>query len=259
MKKFLKKLCGAALLIFMGILAGIVIVSNLPSTPTPTGRPTPRPTGDDWIDLLAPERHTGWKNISGDEKIFEIQDGVLHIFGGLHLGLRNVAYTAQPFDDFDLHIEFKVKPTPLPRWLARSLMRGLQTNSGVFLRVQPEDVINRGFEIQVLDDYGMPPHKQGSGAIYDVVSPMFNMARPGGEWNSYDVQARGTHIRVWMNGWLVVDTDFAQMTEPIGKFKYPYAQLPRSGFIALQDHGGEIWYRNILVRPVSAAAPPAGT
>jgi hypothetical protein len=58
-----------------------------------------------------------------------------------------------------------------------------------------------------------------------------------------------------MNGWLVVKTDLSQMTEPYGKFTIPYADLPREGMIMIQDHGGEAWYRNLLVRPVPASQP----
>jgi hypothetical protein len=121
-------------------------------------------------------------------------------------------------------------------------------NSGIFLRAQPNDPVYRGFEVQVLDDFGDSPNKNGSGSIYDVVTPMFNLARPAGEWNSYDITVRGTNVVVIMNGWKVIDTDLALMTEPLGKFPVAYADLPREGLLMLQDHGGEVWYRNILLK-----------
>lgn len=203
--------------------------------PVPRGQATPPPEGPGWIDLLDEVHLAGWKNITDDLNIFAVEDGVLHIFGRSLGTLRNVGYTGRTFSDFELHVEFKVS------WRA---------NSGVFLRASAEDPVYRGFEIQVLDDHGVAPHKNGSGSVYDVVSPMFNMALPRGEWNSYDITCRGTHLTVSMNGWKIIDTDFALMTEPIGKFDLPFAQLPREGIIALQDHGGEVWYRNIRVRPL---------
>jgi hypothetical protein len=220
-------------------VAAFAIVARLAlfatAGPVPRGEVTPAPEGMGWIDLLDETHAGGWTNITDDRDIFSVEDGVLHIFGHSMGTLRNVGFTAQSFSDFELHLEFKVT------WRA---------NSGVFLRASPDDPVYRGFEIQVLDDHGVAPHKNGSGSIYDVVAPMFNMALPRGEWNSYDITCQGTHVVVVMNGWKIIDTDFALMTQPLGKFSLPFAQLPREGIIALQDHGGEVWYRNIRVRPL---------
>ena len=201
--------------------------------PVPYGEPTPRPQGPEWIDLLDAAHAPGWKNTADDNEIFEIKDGMLHIFGRSLATLRYAGYTPEKFGDFDLHLEFKV---------AR------RANSGVFLRATPNDPVYRGFEVQVLDDFGKAPNKNGCGSIYDVTTPMYNLSRPAGEWNSFDISLRGGEVQVRMNGWLVVHTDLAQMTMKIGKYKAPFAELPREGNLLLQDHGGEAWYRNILIR-----------
>ncbi len=220
---------GALALIY---LAGLGIWNFLQG-PTPDGEPTAVPGGDEWLYLLEGEHAQHWENVSDDRDIFTLENGILHIPG--QYPLRYVAYTAREFEDFDLHLEFKL---------------GFWSNSGVFLRSRPEAPVSRGFEVQVLDDHGYAAHKRGTGGIYDVVTPMFNMARPRGEWNSYDISVRGAEVTITVNGWKVIDTDFAQMTEPIGKFDTPYAELPQTGFLMLQDHGGSVWYRNIAIRPV---------
>jgi hypothetical protein len=79
---------------------------------------------------------------------------------------------------------------------------------------------------------------------------MYNMALPAGEWNSYDITVNDGEVIVFMNGWRVLHTDLSKMTMPIGKFKAPFSDLPQSGGIAFQDHGGEVWYRNIFIRPI---------
>lgn len=205
----------------------------LPKDPVPRGLPTPPPQGAEWEDLLSAELGARWRNATDDAAIFAVEEGILHIFGRTLYPLRYVAFGDENLADFVLHLEFKVAP---------------RANSGVFLRAQPSNPVSRGFEIQVLDDHGAPPDKKGSGAIYDVVTPMFNLARPAGEWNSYDITVRGDEVVVVVNGWKVVHTDLSQMTEPIGKFSIPYAELPREGLLMLQDHGGEVWYRNILLK-----------
>lgn len=220
----------AIILVVAAVIVGLVVAWW--REPIPEGEATARPTGEGWVDLLDEAHVAGWKDISGKRNIFEIKDGMLHIFGGSSIFLRYVGYTAEQFNNVDLHIEFK-------------LAKG--TNSGVFLRAALDDV-HRGFEVQVLDDRGDAPNKNGCGAIYDVVSPMFNMSKPAGEWNSYDISLNGREVWVHMNGWLVVHTDMSKMTSPIGKFATPYAKMPLEGYLALQDHGGEVWYRNIVVR-----------
>lgn len=204
-----------------------------PVDPVPRGLPTPPPQGPGWEDLLSGGHAAQWRNVTDDTAIFALEDGALHVFGRSLYPLRYVAFGEEKLADFELHLEFKVASG---------------ANSGVFLRAQPNDPVARGFEVQVLDDFGNPPHKNGSGAIYDVVTPMFNLARPAGEWNSYDILVRGGEVVVVVNGWKVIHTDLAQMTEPLGKFSIPYAELPREGLLMLQDHGGEVWYRNILLK-----------
>lgn len=206
---------------------------HVPSGPVPVGQPTPAPTGEGWIDLLDATHAPLWKNVADDKNIFEIKDGELHIFGVTLTPLRYATFTGERFTDFELHLEFK-------------LAKG--TNSGLFLRAQPNDPVHRGFEVQVLEDFGDAPTKNSCGAIYDVVSPMYNLSRPAGEWNAFDIRVQGQAVVINLNGWKVIDTDFSKMTTPLGKFKLPYAEMQRDGNIALQDHGGECWYRNFRVR-----------
>lgn len=197
----------------------------------PQGEPTAAPGGEGWVNLLDAAHASQWQNTSGKVTGFEIKDGVFHIPGTKVGGY--LMYSGETFKDFEMHIEFKV---------------AAKANSGVFFRSNPKDPVQGGFEIQVLDDAGTPPNKNGSGSLYDVVTPMFNMTQPAGEWNSYDITCKGSNLIVVMNGWKVVDADLAKMTMPIGKFDTPLAQLPQDGHFLLQDHHGEVWYRNLLVK-----------
>ena len=197
----------------------------------PKGAPTARPVGEGWIDLFDKDHEAQWKNVNDDMKIFELKDGTFHVFP---IGpMRHVAYMGEEFGDFELHVEFK-------------LAKG--TNSGVFFRSSDKDPVYQGFEVQVLDDAGTLPNKNGTGSIYDVATPMFNMALPAGEWNSYDITCKGPNVTVVVNGWKVLDVDLSKLTMPVGKFATPLATLPQKGHVLLQDHGGEAWYRNLVVR-----------
>lgn len=217
----------------MCIVALFVGCAGQPDYPVGLGEPTEPPSGPDWVNLLDADHAPNWENVTDDKEIFEVSDGVLHIYGRTVYPLRYVGYPEREFSDFELHLEYKLAPG---------------ANSGVFLRSRFVDPVNRGFEIQILDDAGQPPTKNGTGAVYDVITPMYNMSRPTGQWNSIDLRVEGTEVDVKVNGWRVILADFAQLTEPIGKFETPYAELPLTGHVVLQDHGGEVWYRNILVR-----------
>ena len=118
----------------------------------------------------------------------------------------------QSGQDFALHLEFKLDTG---------------SNSGVMFRAAKEDPVFKGMEIQVYGDQGKPPTNHSCGALYDVATPMFNMSRPAGEWNSYDMVCGGSHVELVMNGWKVLDVDLSKMTMPIGKFPTPLAELPR--------------------------------
>jgi len=206
--------------------------------PVPVGKITSAPEGPGWIDLFDAEHAPHWKNTLDDNDIFDIQDGQLHMFGASQDKLRYAGYGDENFENFEFHVEVKLVPG---------------ANSGIFVRQQPGDEIYRGFEIQVQDDFGQGPNRNTSGSIYDVVTGMYNMAFPAGEWNSYDIKLNHHDVEVVMNGWLVVKADLSLMDTPLGKFKVAYRDIPLSGMLTFQDHGGEAWYRNARLKklPVS--------
>ena len=179
MKKNVVFIAAAIAVLVVGCATHTTADGNKPSLNIAEGKPTPCPTGDGWVNLLDAQHADAWKNVTDKENLFEVKDGVLHIFGCKKSSLRYAGYTGDQFGDFDLHAEFKVA-------------KG--TNSGIFLRAQPEGAAYRGFEVQVLDDFGVFPDKNSCGAIYDIVTPMFNMSRPAGEWNSFDISVQGGKV-----------------------------------------------------------------
>ena len=49
-------------------------------------------------------------------------------------------------------------------------------------------------------------------------------------------------------GFKVIDADFGELKEPIGKFEFAYADLPEKGYIGFQNHGRELWFRNVRMK-----------
>lgn len=149
-------------------------------------------------------------------------------------------------DNFELALDFKLSP---------------KCNSGVFIRTFPltprkgKDVGFNGLEVALDDTTTAGFHD--TGAIYDLVKPKKNAMRPVGQWNQMRITCDKNLIRVVVNGDEVSTMDLDQWTEankrPDGsdhKFDVVYKDHPRKGYFGLQDHGSDVWFRNIKLRRI---------
>jgi hypothetical protein len=150
----------------------------------------------------------------------------------------------KPLADFVLSLEFKLSPG---------------CNSGVFVRTAPlkprpgKDVGFNGIEVAIDDTKGADLHD--TGAIYDLVKPKKNAMKPAGEWNRLLITCDKNKLAVELNGEAVTAMNLDQWPEkfkrPDGsghKFDVAYKEHPREGYIGLQDHGRDCWYRNIKLK-----------
>ena len=108
-------------------------------------------------------------------------------------------------------------------------------------------------EIQILDD-GDERYKdihdyQVHGSIYGVVPAKRGALKPVGEWNSQEVLAHGKHIKVTLNGTVIVDADLeaAAARGPLDGRDHS-GLLREKGHIGFMGHGDRIEFRNILIR-----------
>ncbi|GIV06854.1 MAG: glycosyl hydrolase [Fimbriimonadales bacterium] len=196
-------------------------------------------TKDGWKLLFDGQSLKGW-TVAGAAESWTVDDGTLHCTGKG----GGMIYADGVYRNFELKLDFKVSP---------------KGNSGVFLRTwDKNDPVQTGIEVQVLDSYGKEkPSKHDCGAIYDIQAPSKNAVKPAGEWNSYHITVKESQIVVFLNGEKVNEVDLTRWTEPNrnpdgtpNKFKYAYNTMTRPGYIALQNHGNPIWYRNIKVKPL---------
>ena len=165
--------------------------------------------------------------------------------------IRGMGYiwTKESFSDFELQLEYK-------------LSEG--ANSGIFYRSDPNDPVQGGFEIQLMDNEGfqanskkvLPPRKL-NGSFYDGVAPKGDFSNPVGQWNNCKLICKGPLVSFQLNGKLAFAIDLNDWKEPgknpdgsTNKFKTPLGDLPRTGRVGFQNHGQVVWFRNITIREI---------
>lgn len=142
----------------------------------PALRRTAAPVWGEPIALLKGNSLDGWKPVGRGESQWTVDAGVLkNAKSGSNL------LTAQTFDDFKLHVEFRVP-------------KG--ANSGVYLRGR--------YELQVDDAAGLDPSSHHLGGLYGFIAPSENVARAAGEWQTMDVTLVGRMLTYTLNGTTVI-------------------------------------------------------
>ncbi|HEV8509766.1 MAG TPA: DUF1080 domain-containing protein [Gemmatimonadales bacterium] len=239
------------------MLAATLILSLLQSTPNTL---TPAEHAAGWRLLFDGRTLAGWRGIGYDTvpsthwvvvngAIKKIASGNVPRVADGRPAVGGDLETRDSFADFELSFEWKVTPG---------------ANSGVKYNVSEAMSLAQGhsalgFEYQILDDdrhedAKLPSHR--AGALYDLVAPNEQkQLRPVGEWNRSRIVFRGNHGEHWLNGQIVVEFELgtARMDSLLAASKYktiPGFGDKRRGHIVLQDHGDEVYFRELKVRPL---------
>lgn len=197
---------------------------------------------DGWLLLFDGETLTGWTTNTGAQSNKPVEEGALnpHGCGGYML------IHERDWSDYTLALDFKISE---------------KCNSGIFFRTFPleprpgKDVGYNGMEIAIDDTTGNGYHD--TGAIYDLVPPTVNAMKPAGEWNHLVLTCDDNLVSIEINGEVVTRMDLNEWPEPNvradgspHKFDVAFKNHPRHGYIGLQDHGANCWYKNIRIKPL---------
>ena len=131
---------------------------------------------------------------------YGVKDGVLFCAKG---GGGNLL-TERQYSDFIFRYEFRLEPG---------------SNNGIALRapMAAGSLAYLGMESQILDDtdpkYAKLKAAQYHGSIYLIAPAKRGSLRPVGEWNEEEIYCRGRHIRVTLNGKVIVDTNLNDVTD----------------------------------------------
>lgn len=207
---------------------------------------------DGWELLFDGKTTNGWHKYGGNPvgSAWKVADGTLYLDTAIKTGWQvkdgGDIVSDQDFENFDLKLEWK---------LAKN------GNSGIMFYVHEDSAKytypwNTGPEMQILDNEGHPDgkiEKHHAGDLYDLIASSKPSAKPIGEWNQAEVKCVDGKLDLYLNGenvvsttmwddnWkkLVAGSKFATMAD-FGTYK--------KGKIALQDHGNEVWFRNVMIK-----------
>ncbi|QDU57754.1 family 16 glycoside hydrolase [Aeoliella mucimassa] len=151
--------------------------------------------------------------------------------------------TKEKFENYELKFEWKISEGG---------------NSGLIYGVQVTDQPSyvTGPEYQVLDNKGWnlkATDTTASGSLYGLYGPSEDVAKPAGEWNTGRILVDGNHVEHWLNGKKVVDAeigsdDWNKRIEGTKFAAWKAFAKQMNGHIALQDHGHQVWFRNMKIR-----------
>lgn len=206
-----------------------------------------------WVLLFNGKNFDGWRQCNGTAMPanWVIEDNAMKVVIGE--GKKpgqgangDILYPGKKFKNFELSIDWKVSK---------------MANSGIFFNVREvpgKPIYYAAPEVQVLDNVDATDNKVAShlaGSLYDILPADPKTVKPTGEWNTIVVKVKDgkvTHVQngvqvvsytLWTPEWdaMVAKSkfkDFPGFTEGISK----------EGFIGLQDHGYDVWFRNIKIR-----------
>ena len=176
----------------------------------------------------------GWQLIRGRGPGYVVKEGILvcPLDGGGNL------LTAKEYSNFIFRFEFKTEPGG---------------NNGIGIRTPLNgDAAYVGMEVQILDDghekyKGKIRSEQHHGSIYLVAPARTGFLKPAGEWNSEEIVADGSHIRVTLNGVVILDFDLGLVKEKEVIEKHPGIRN-KKGYIGFLGHGSLVEFRNIRIK-----------
>ena len=213
---------------------------------------------NEWINLFDGSSLDGWRAYNGDQMPpgWKIVDSVLTFNTQQILeqdydykGNRDIMYGEEEFENFELYLEWKI-----PKGGNSGIYYHIKEGYGGFADMAPEYQLLDDENYSEIHDYELKDW-QLTAADYAMHVPdtTQKVLYPPGKWNSSRIIFTSNNVEHWLNDKKVLS--FIPWTEQwyekrnSGKWdNFPDYGKYKKGYIGLQDHGSNLWFRNIKIK-----------
>ena len=213
---------------------------------------------NEWINLFDGSSLDGWRAYNGDQMPpgWKIVDSVLTFNTKQILeqdydykGNRDIMYGDEEFENFELYLEWKI-----PKGGNSGIYYHIKEGYGGFADMAPEYQLLDDENYAEIHDYELKDW-QLTAADYAMHVPdtTQKVLYPPGQWNSSRIIFTSNNVEHWLNDKKVLS--FIPWTEQwyekrnSGKWdNFPDYGKYKKGYIGLQDHGSNLWFRNIKIK-----------
>jgi len=239
----------------INVILSLVLVIGLTSCGSKSKKEAATEAEDEgWVTIFDGTSTAGWRGYNQPAfpaEGWEVVDGTLHCIGsgeGEAGGAGGDIIYDKKLSNFELSLEWKISEGG---------------NSGIFILAQeiPDTPIYESApEMQILDNERHPDAKLGkdgnrmAGSLYDLLPAKPQNAKPAGEWNQAGILVyQGTVVfkqngenvvefHLWTDNWkkMCAESQFADWDM--------FVNTAHEGYIGLQDHGNDVWFRNIKLK-----------
>ena len=210
---------------------------------------------DGWILMFDGESTNGWRGYGKDgfpEKGWSIEDGSIKCsnFGKGEAGFGGDIIFDQQFTNFHFKVDWMIEEGG---------------NSGIFILGEESDEHKIWYtapEYQILDNnskhidnkLGVDGNRR-AGSLYDMIASDPALFKGPMEWHSADIICYEGIVVFKLDGTTTMEfhlwTD--EWNDMVAKSKFPginpdFADVSKTGYIGLQDHGHAVWFRNLKIQ-----------
>ncbi len=239
--------------IFLTFILFVAVLIAAPAFSQEVNKLTKKEKKEGWTLLFNGKNFDGWRKCNGTAMPtnWVVEDNSMKIFTAPDKkpGQGNdgdVVFGTKKFKNFELSIDWKA---------------GKATNSGIFFNVREvpgKPIYYAAPEIQVLDNKDAGDNKIDNhlaGSLYDMLPCDPKTVHPAGEWNTMIIKVKDGAVTHVMNGVEVVKYTLwtPEWDAMVAKSKFKtfpgFSEgIAKEGFIGLQDHGYDCWFRNVKIR-----------
>jgi hypothetical protein len=248
------------------ILSGLGLLGTVLAQDTAVNTLSEAERKEGWKLLFDGKTLTGWRNYrqaAPPGKHWVIEEGCLKNPKGTgrpETGGGEIL-TTDAFTDFDFRFEWRIAPGGNSGVIY--FVKERQNAPGAKMFRGDDGTGPVGHEYQLLDDERHPDGKDPAhraGALYALIAPnAAKRLKPVGQFNQSRILVQGMHVEHWLNGAKILEYELESPAFLHAVAASKYRDLPSFGTkfktrIQLQDHGDEIWFRNLKIRPLPVTA-----